>query len=261
MSSVALKSGLALLAIAGLTTGCAIAVEDDAATTPAQTPAEIVAKSAPGATTTPFSFTITGLDTEGDAQDIKGVSSPTTKSYDLTATYVADEEGLTSTMQFRVVDQSAWVKMKFSGLEGMPEMPDKWVVVDPSQAAADDSMPKGWTDADADPTGTDVLVDAVIDVTETGTGTYSGTLDLTKAEAADVVDLTKAGDTVKAVPFTATVDDSGRLTAITLKVPAIGEVAAFDYKVTFTYDGAKTIEAPVAAEVTEAPESLKDLLS
>jgi hypothetical protein len=97
------------------------------------------------------------------------------------------------------------------------------------------------------------------DVTDAGNGSYQGTIDLTKV-AGSGVSVDVLGGKGNKVPFTAKVDDQGRLTELTIDLSTIDAQLG---KMTTTYSdfGATvTVAAPPAADVVEAPESLLQAL-
>ncbi|MDR7278849.1 hypothetical protein [Catenuloplanes atrovinosus] len=254
-------AGLALVMIAGLS-GCGLPEEIAEA---AKTPRDVLAASAPGLESPPFAYTILGVDPEGVPQDLKGVVSPAAQSYDLATSYTDRDAGFTMNLRFRVVGPASWVRVTFDAekdVQGLPELPDKWLKVDPARAGdEDDALPTAFTPADADPGTTAALISTAVAVTETGTGAYAGTMDLTRASDWELVDVAAAGDAVKSVPFTASVDGTGRLTALTVEIPAIGEVQAFSYQVTYAYGTAAPVEAPAAPDTAETPDLLYDLFA
>lgn len=69
------------------------------------------------------------------------------------------------------------------------------------------------------------------------------------------------GTTATKLPFEAKVDPQGRLTRLTIKVPAVGATPAQDLQVSYSDYGAATApKAPPASEVVEAPAKLYELL-
>ncbi|GAB7048027.1 hypothetical protein JCM9534A_31530 [Catenuloplanes indicus JCM 9534] len=248
--------------VAGLS-GCGLT--EEVAAVAAKTPEEVLTASAPGPGAAPFGYTVAGLDAEGTPQHMTGVSSPVAKSYDLATSYEEKEAGFTMNMRFRVVGAESWVRITFDAdrdLPGLPELPDRWLKVDPARTGGDaDALPTSFTPADVDPGNAGALLATASGVTGTGTGTYAGTLDLTGVTGWEQIDVAKAGDTVEAVPFTATVDPAGQLTALTVEIPAIGAVPAYSYEVTYAYGGATAVAPPAAAETAETPEILYELFN
>jgi hypothetical protein len=111
-----------------------------------------------------------------------------------------------------------------------------------------------------DPVNTSKLLSSATDVRSTGPNAYAGTLDLTKAvglAGVSQVTIDESGAQAQRVPFTATTDDQGRLSELTIEIPAVNGQAAQPLKVLYSDYGAPvTVTKPSAAEITEAPDSL-----
>ncbi|GIE22766.1 hypothetical protein [Winogradskya humida] len=111
-----------------------------------------------------------------------------------------------------------------------------------------------------DPANTSQLLTSTTDVRQTGSGSYAGTLDLTKAAGVAGVDqkmITAWGSQAQNVPFTAGLDDQGRLSALTIQLPAVSGQQAQPLEVLYTDYGTKVdAKRPAATEITEAPDSL-----
>jgi hypothetical protein len=92
--------------------------------------------------------------------------------------------------------------------------------------------------------------------------TYTGTIDLTKATggiAPDADVLRNVGDKAKSVPFTAKLDDQGRLTDLKIDGGSIDPQLAFKVAVT-GYGTATNATTPDASQVVEAPDSVLKIL-
>jgi hypothetical protein len=104
-----------------------------------------------------------------------------------------------------------------------------------------------------DPVNTANLLSSATDVHSTGGNSYAGSLDLSKAVGVaglDRVTVEGYGSAAVDVPFTAGVDDQGRLSALTINLPKPIEVLYTDY-------GAPVrVTRPAASEITEADDSL-----
>jgi hypothetical protein len=121
-----------------------------------------------------------------------------------------------------------------------------------------------------DPAGLKGLVFGFTGARRTAGGSFTGTLDLTKALygtsrgllPADPEQLRGAGDVVTDIPFEAAVDDDGYLTSMTVRMPAYGSVPAYPSTSTFTkFDEHVKVEPPQAAEITEITEELRQILT
>jgi len=208
-----------------------------------------------------FRFTIKDYEASGS-----GVVDAASKGITANIGYKDPDLGFTMHVAFLVVDQKSWVKVTFTntaGLTGLPKLPTKWLLLDPAKVTDPESTPLTYDGPD--PANAAVLLASIGAATETGPGRYRGTLDLTKATDADVADpaeITAMGEAAKAVPFTATVDMSGRLNAIQVQVPAAGKTRAYEYRMTYTgYGDAPNVSAPSATESQNAPAEAYELLN
>ncbi|GAA0447110.1 hypothetical protein Ade02nite_85430 [Paractinoplanes deccanensis] len=104
-----------------------------------------------------------------------------------------------------------------------------------------------------DPVNTSNLLGSATDVRATGTNTYAGSLDVTKAAGlAGVSQVTVDGTQAQKVPFTAQLDDQGRLSTLTIEI-ANAQPLEVRYS---DYGTPVTAARPAASEITEAPDSL-----
>ncbi|MEV4624130.1 hypothetical protein AB0J74_36135 [Asanoa sp. NPDC049573] len=113
---------------------------------------------------------------------------------------------------------------------------------------------------ESDPAGTQRILDAISDIKKDGPGKFSGTIDLTKTSTNKAA-AASLGEKFKALPFTATVDDQGRLTSTTIDVSPAEPSAG---KTTATYSDfgtAVTVEPPPAGDTVPAPDDVVKLLT
>jgi hypothetical protein len=107
------------------------------------------------------------------------------------------------------------------------------------------------------------LLSGLNDDVKTADGTtYTGTVDLTKATgdiAPDATVLRNIGDRAKAVPFTAKLDDQGRMTYLKIDGGSVDPQLAFEVAVT-GYGTATAVTEPDASQVVEAPDSVLKIL-
>lgn len=139
----------------------------------------------------------------------------------------------------------AWVQMK-----GMPGFGDKWMHI-PA-----DKVKKGSTFdimAADDPAGTKDFIAGLATVERDGANGFKGTLDVTKGDLTDEDTIKQLGEKAKAVPFTAKVDDKGRLTTMVMDMASINPSAGKITTVYSAFGEPVTISQPPAAEVIEAP--------
>jgi hypothetical protein len=141
--------------------------------------------------------------------------------------------------------------------------PGTWTHVDVSKLPEGANL--GLRPGQIDPANTSQLLTSTTDVHTTTPGKYEGTLDLTKAAGVagfDETAIKALGDKAKNVPFTAGVDDQGRLSALTIAIPSIDGKQAAPVEVLYTDYGTKVdAEKPEASKIIEAPASFYDSLS
>lgn len=111
-----------------------------------------------------------------------------------------------------------------------------------------------------DPINTQQVLTSTTDVQRVDPRNYKGTLDLTKVAGITGVDpstVTTWGAAAQNVPFTAGLDDQGRLSTLTVTLPAVAGQQAQVLDVTYTdYGTPVTADKPAAAEILEAPNDL-----
>jgi predicted small lipoprotein YifL len=155
--------------------------------------------------------------------------------------------------QFKVAIRSlgndVWVKM--IGIQGLS---DKWMHV------AADKVKKGST-LDPEKFSSSRLSEALVDVQRDGANGFKGTIDLTKSSTISEEALKQLGDKAKAVPFTATVDDQGRISQLTLDMNSLMQGMGM-VKTTYSgYGEPVNVTAPPASEVVEMPAQLIDSMN
>ncbi len=128
----------------------------------------------------------------------------------------------------------------------------KWMHVDASKMPTGSSLSLERND----PRNTAKMLSTTSDVTKTGTGDYSGTMDYSKAPGITAELLKGLNGTDTLVPFTAEVNSGGYLTHMTMDLEAIAQGAG---KVDATYSdfGSKVdISAPAKSQTVEMPASV-----
>jgi hypothetical protein len=137
-----------------------------------------------------------------------------------------------------------------------------WTHVDGARLPADANI--GLRPGQIDPVNTASLLSSTTDVHSTGSNSFAGTLDLTKA--AGLAGISKVtidgyGAAASQVPFTAGLDDQGRLSELTINVPAVNGQQAQPIDALYTdYGSPVTVQRPAASAVTEAPDSIYQAL-
>lgn len=147
-----------------------------------------------------------------------------------------------------MIDSDIYLKMS-----GMPGMPEQWMHIDGSKAKG--GSPLGNVDLN-DPSGLKDLANALNDIERDGDRGFKGTIDLTKAPDFDDETRDALGDKANAIPFTAKVDDQGRLVEFVIDLAAV-EPSLWQLKAAyFDFGTDAKIEAPPASETIEAPSEL-----
>ncbi|WP_433298054.1 hypothetical protein ACQP2F_42430 [Actinoplanes sp. CA-030573] len=157
-----------------------------------------------------------------------------------------------------------WVRITTNGKSVLDRgaSPDTWFHVDSTKV-------KKGGDLDIDLSNADImdvsaLVDAVSDVKADG-NTITGKIDGTKVDSADgfldndtIKDMAAAG---KALPFTATLDDQGRLAELAIDAPAADSVPAGKWTFTVSGYGEQKPQTKPAGTVKEMPASSYSMLN
>jgi hypothetical protein len=254
-------AGIALVASLALATaGCGNSGNNDdgaGGTTSSPTaavaadPKQALADSVKGIAEGNFTFTISDYESTGQGS----VHSPS-KSGQATMKSKPSSE-VDMTLGFVILKQDRWVKFTINDpeLAKAVKLPKTWQHIDPAKIKDKDALKDLSIDFDdpnsIDPAGAPLIVKAIVDAEQTGEGAYKGTVDLTKAKDAGMVDtevIGKLGAKAKAVPFTATLDDQGRLTKLVINVPAAGDVKAHKLEATYAdYGGASAAKKPSGA--------------
>jgi hypothetical protein len=151
-----------------------------------------------------------------------------------------------------VIDGQFYLKYpkNMPGAEAFGGGGDKWMHLDSSKVAAGKL---GLQDA-TDPSGAYNYIKSAASVQKVSDKHYKGTLDLTKVPAMAKL-LPGMGDSAKAVPFEATLDDKGRMSTVDTTVKVNG-VDATSHMVYSDYGTTVTATKPAASEVVEAPDSI-----
>jgi hypothetical protein len=133
-----------------------------------------------------------------------------------------------------------------------------WTHVDVSRLPEGANV--GLRPGQIDPVNTQQVLTSTTDVQQVDSRSYKGTLDLTKVAGITGIDrstVTTWGTSAKSVPFTAGLDDQGRLSELTIQLPAANGQQAQPLDVLYTdYGTAVTADRPAPSEVVEAPDSL-----
>ncbi|MEU7751106.1 hypothetical protein [Micromonospora sp. NPDC049171] len=163
----------------------------------------------------------------------------------------------------------SWVKLELTGptADSLPAIKQlnlgKYQHLDQARIKGNRNL--GFDFDKVDPAGSAVLTQGITEVRSTGTGAYAGTIDVTKAAEAgslNAATIAALGTQAKTVPFTAKVDPQNRLSELVLQLPAAGQTAAQEIKMTYSdYGAATAAQKPPADQVVEAPAELYSLFN
>ncbi|GAA3207295.1 hypothetical protein ACFO1B_19400 [Dactylosporangium siamense] len=171
-------------------------------------------------------------------------------------------EQFTVSVAYTVIAPQLWVKADFgkelNQLWGLPA--NVWMLVDLAKVGSTATLPVDK--AGAPKLGvTELFKNGLVEVKRTDATHFTGTVDVTAADTilapTDDV-LKKAGAKAKAVPFTATVDGQGRLTAFAIDGASIDPELAM--QLTFAGFGS-VLPVTEPAGATPAPDSVYQLFS
>lgn len=155
-------------------------------------------------------------------------------------------------VQTLLVGQDLYLKL------GEASASAKWMHVDVSRLPEGANI--GIRPGQIDPANTERLLRSTTEVRQIDARTFAGTLDLTRAvgfTGVSKITIDGYGEAAKTVPFRASLDEQGRLSSMTVDLPAAAGQQAQPLEVRYTdFGAAVTVTKPTAAEVTEAPESV-----
>jgi hypothetical protein len=248
-------AAVAVFATAGLVAGCAdksgTAAGASASPSPTVAPKDALLAAARPLATSSYQFTVKSVDANGSgAVDALNAVSK------LDATVTTD--GATVKLNLIRIKDDMWAKVDAGALNAVAGIqPDKYAHVDLS-TLQNANLP---LDTKGDALDIGQVLTSVNDVKTSDGKTYTGTVDLTKMSgviAPDADTLKKAGAKANAIPFTATVDDKGRLTD--LKIDGSSIDPSISLEVAFSnFESAANVTAPDDSEVVEAPAGVLQL--
>lgn len=164
------------------------------------------------------------------------------------------------------VDTDVWAVVERSSLSAtaMPTSPGagKYHRIDRSRVKGVKQLEFDFDHVDL--AGSEALTKAITEARQTADRLYEGTIDATRVTDSNLLDaqVVKAlAGRATAVPFSAKLDDQGRLLELGLEVPAAGDTPAQFLLVTYAeYGTTPATEKPPADEVVEASEDFYRLL-
>jgi hypothetical protein len=227
-----------------------------------ETDAEVLLAAVPDEKSGPYHFAVTNTDGK-----LAGVVDAPRKAISIGITQKEAGVPVTLDMKFLILDAKTWVKVKFTpaNTPGLPRMPSKWQLLDPSKIKDKDDSPLAYGQDESDPGYTHEVIANAGTVRRTSAGHYTGVSDLSLTAVEDIVDndtLKALGARAKSVPFTAVTDAEGRLTRLDLKIPAAGKTKAHTYSAVYDgYDSTPTPGAPAANQQQKAVAAVYDMLN
>ncbi|GIF18937.1 hypothetical protein BJ973_005984 [Actinoplanes tereljensis] len=229
----------------------------EAAASTAADPREVLLNAVPGVDASPYTFKVKGSETP-----ISGVVDGPAKAYEVNMAEEIKEAGTTLKLGFLVLGQKGWVRIAFSpNVAGLPKLPKKWMLLDQAKLTDKSIFDEGQQ---LDPGYVGLLVENAAGLKVTSAGHFTGTTDLTKADAAEIVDaagLKAMGAAATKAPFTAVVD-GGHLTSLVVKIPAAGKTKAHDYTVSYSgYDSTPKVAEPAAGDQQKATAAAYEFLN
>jgi len=252
-------AGVAVFAAAGLMAGCASKNGTGASASPSAKPSPTVAgkaallASTKSLATSSYNFTIKSARVDGT-----GAADPTNKMAKATATGTMN--GMSLKVDFIQVGNDLYAKLDLGPLGNqLGVQTDKYYHADATKLGDTTILPFGDTGQPVDAAG---LLSGVNDVQSTDGKHFTGTIDATKMTgdfAPNSDALKNAGDKAKSIPFTATLDDQGRLTELNVNGSSIDPALGIEITVS-DYGSATGISKPDSSQVIEAPDSVLQFL-
>lgn len=250
--------GIAVFALTGTVAGCATKNGTSAAAnstrpaspspSPTPEPENVLLASAKSLGTASYKFTV-------QADGLTGTGSADGANDRMHAALSGREQNVSVAMDIIVVDFDVYMKMAPGPLTnalGIP--PNKYVHIDATKLGENSTLPIFPGRGPLDVAG---LMGGMVAQTTDGKS-FSGTVDLTKATGDDAPPaalLEKAGDKAKSVPFTATLDDQGRMTHLKIDGSAIDPQLVWE--ATYSDFGSPAgVTPPDSSQVVEAPDSV-----
>jgi hypothetical protein len=255
-------AALAAVLVASTVAGCGVHEKASEKAPEKKTPADVLLASVPDEKTGPYHFAVTNSDGK-----MSGVVDAPGKAISIGMTQKQAGVPVTMDMKFLILGSKSWAKIRFTPADvpGLPRMPSKWQLIDPSKIKDRANSPLAYGDDQSDPGYAHEVIVNAAQVEQTSAGHYRGTTDLSLTGVADIVDnatLKALGARAKTVPFTAVTDARGRLTRLDVKIPAAGKAKAHTYSTVYDgYDSTATPGRPPMGEQQKAVPVVYDMLN
>jgi len=254
-------AGIGALAVASLglaacssTSNSASAGSATTSASPSVAPADALVAAATSLNGKGYDMTLTAASVTG-----KGSVDPT--NHAVTFDAKASEGGQTFELNLTGIGSDLWAKIDLGALNSQVGLdPTKWIKIDATKV---DESSIGLNLSNlSDVLDIGSLTKAVSNVQRTDATHLTGTIDLTSltgTEKPDADALKKAGAAAKSVPFTATLDDQGRLSDLKINGDSIDTGLSVDIAVS-NVGSPTAVTAPPAAEVVPAPAAIYQIL-
>jgi hypothetical protein len=207
-----------------------------------------------------FRYTVT----YGDMLSGNGARDATGASTQRDVTVKTGTNGLTIVAKVLHINDNVYAKLDlgpFGALLGLGGLGDRWLQVDLAKL-----NPNGLAASlipNADSSTIDSYIKGVVSAETVSATEIKGTVDISKSApvALPASELAKLTTEQKTVPFTATLDDQGRITKTVIDMPSVAGYPAAPLTTSYTdYGAAVTIEAPAPDQVVMAPDSVYVIL-
>ncbi len=249
-------TGIAVLAALTFASGCT--AKPAATPTPTQKPAMDVLNDAAAKTRgQSFKYTLT----YGDMLTGDGARDATGANTARNVTVKTGTSGLTIVAEVLHVGDKVYAKLDLGAfgslIPGLGGVGDRWLLVDLTKLNSTGLSASLIPNADS--STIDAYVKGVVSAENVSATEISGTVDITKSApvALPTSELNKLTNEQKIVPFTATLDDQGRIIKTVISMPPVAGYPAAPLTTMYTdYGAAITIEAPAPDQVVTAPDTV-----
>jgi len=186
----------------------------------------------------------------GDLMSATGAMDPTAGAGSVAMTIVA--QGMELNIETRFTEGDAWINLgEMGALLGAQAT---WMHIDQSQLPEGGFM--GVAPGETDLANTAEMLQSLGTVEQVDEHTFQGELDVTQGESGliDEEMLAAMGDDASHLPFTATLDDQGRLASMVIEFPPMPDFPAETMEIRyFDYGTPVEVSPPPADEVSEMP--------
>jgi hypothetical protein len=249
-------TGLAVLASLTFLSGCTATPSTSATTTP-KTATEILNDAAAKTNGQSFKYTVT----YGDMLSGDGSRDAAGANTQRNVTVKTGTNGLTIVAKVLHVGDKVYVKLDLgafgSFVPGLGGVGDRWLLINTAKLNANGLSASLIPNADS--STIDAYIKGVVTAETVSATEIKGTVDISKSApvALPASELNKLTSEQKVVPFTATLDDQGRVIKTVINMPAVAGYPAAPLTTTYTdYGAAITIGAPAESDVVAAPDTL-----